>query len=95
MTRGDRVFDDTHVHLLPRQVGVSRTLVKNVDATDISGKRIHDANIAATIHVHRVTEVATANIGDYTGPAEIHVLTPAETFRKIRVLMEEDGILES
>jgi len=78
----------SYVHLLPEQEEVSHMLAKIVDATEIRGKRIHDANIAATMRVHRVTVVATANTSDYADLPEVHPLTPTETFQEIRALME-------
>lgn len=48
-------------------------------STDISGKRIHDANIAATMGAHDITTLVTANPGDFQVFPKIHA-QPLATF---------------
>ncbi len=42
---------------------------------DLKGKRIHDANIVATMLVHRISLVFTANEGDFKKFDEIDIVT--------------------
>lgn len=46
-----------------------------------SGKRIHDANIAAVTVAHGAQTIITANTQDFTGIAELDVLSPEEAER--------------
>jgi predicted nucleic acid-binding protein len=50
--------------ILEETRGVARRLPGIVEAAECSGKRIHDANIAATMLEHGVTLVVTANPHD-------------------------------
>lgn len=50
----------------------SRELAKNFD---IRGPRIHDANIVATMHVHRIPVLVTQNSKDFIGFGGIKTVT--------------------
>ena len=43
-----------------------------------NGKRIHDANVAATMTAHGIRVLVTQNPGDFTTFLEIEVVAPAE-----------------
>jgi predicted nucleic acid-binding protein len=56
---------------------VTRRLLELIEQTEVGGKRIHDANIVATMLVHGVTELLTNNPGDfarYSGVIQVNPL---------------------
>lgn len=65
--------------LLEEKAEVSRALRKLLGRHALHGKRVHDANIVATMLVHGVKLLATHNTADF------------ETFPEIRI----DGFQES
>jgi predicted nucleic acid-binding protein len=77
----------TRAHLLSEPAEVTRHLLEMVESANLSGKRIHDANIAAVMIVHGVTTLATANGDDYTSLPYVSCRTPADTLRAIDALM--------
>jgi len=77
----------TCAHLLPESVEVTRHLLALLKSANLSGKRIHDANIAAVMIIHGVTTIATANIDDYAGLPGVTSRTPTDTLFTIDALM--------
>jgi predicted nucleic acid-binding protein len=53
---------------------VAATLRFLVERHDLKGKRIHDANIAATMMAHHIKNILSFNIKDYTPFSEIKAL---------------------
>jgi predicted nucleic acid-binding protein len=64
------------VEVLDETTAVAATLRNLVEVYSVRGKRIHDANIVATMIVHNVTRLATYNHNDFNLFEEI-VLEPA------------------
>ncbi|MDQ8191696.1 type II toxin-antitoxin system VapC family toxin [Roseibacillus persicicus] len=60
--------------LLPEDDAVAETLHDLVAKYDLKGKRIHDANIAATALRHGFTKILTANPKDFAKISEIEVV---------------------
>ena len=56
---------------------VGRKLAELVGAHGIQGKRIHDANVVATMLAHGLSKLVTANTSDFELFSEIHVIAPA------------------
>ncbi|TVR75654.1 MAG: hypothetical protein EA427_00060, partial [Spirochaetaceae bacterium] len=71
------VFRDRTV-FLEESEAVSRELEALVRQYAITGKRVHDANIAAVLAVYRVPHLITANKDDFTVFEYLHLLTPGE-----------------
>ena len=76
----------TYLHVLPEPTEVTRKLISIVDNTGVHGKRIHDANIAATMWVHGVTTIITANTGDYSNLPDVIPLTPVSAATELNAL---------
>ena len=62
--------------LLEETEAVSKSLVNLVELHGISGKRLHDANIAATMSAHRVGYLITLNLTDFDSFKEIECFEP-------------------
>lgn len=69
--RGRTVF-------LEENEAVSRELYALIRRYSITGKRVHDANIAAVIAVHHIPYLITANKDDFVAFESLHLLTPRE-----------------
>ena len=54
-----------------------RKLTELVARYGIRGKRVHDANVAATMLAHGLSKLVTANTSDFAIFSEIHVIDPA------------------
>lgn len=61
------------VGLLEETAAVSRELRKPLDRHALHGKRLHDANIAATMLVHGVQQLVTDNTADFATFPEIRI----------------------
>lgn len=57
---------------------VSLELEALVGRYSISGKRIHDANIAAVLAVYRIPRLITVNQDDFAIFTHVHTLSPAQ-----------------
>ena len=66
------------MHLYDETEAVARRLRELCVRHDLNGKRIHDANVAATMTVHGIRVLVTQNPGDFTAFQEIEVVDPAE-----------------
>jgi predicted nucleic acid-binding protein len=53
------------MHLLSEDRRVADELCDLLDGTDCAGKQVHDANLVATMLVHGVAAVVTANVEDF------------------------------
>ncbi len=53
------------VQLLDENADVAEQLLALVNAHGLKGKRIHDANIVATMRAHGLTRIRTSNNGDF------------------------------
>ena len=60
---------------------VSKRLESLVRAHGLTGKRIHDANVAATALAHGVSTVVTDNEDDFSGLGGVQVLNVAEAMQ--------------
>ena len=68
----------TRVVLLSEDEAVSKMLAGLVERHVVTGKRVHDANIVATMLVHGTDILATENIGDFESFPDIEVLLPRD-----------------
>ena len=64
------------IHLLHEDSGVVDRLASLIRKHKLSGKRIHDANISATMLEHGLNELITLNPGDFEAIREIKVTGP-------------------
>ena len=64
------------IHHLNENSGVADRLATLIRKHKLSGKRIHDANIAATMLEHGLKELITLNPGDFEVIREIEVIEP-------------------
>lgn len=55
------------IQLLEENADVSEQLLALVQEYDLKGKRIHDANIVATMRAHGLSRIKTINTGDFFG----------------------------
>lgn len=60
--------------LLQETAAVSQTLRHLVATRSIHGKRIHDANVVATMSTHGILALLTENIHDFAAFTDIHVV---------------------
>jgi predicted nucleic acid-binding protein len=60
------------VELCPETEEVSANLRYLVENYNLKGKRIHDANITATMMAYNIEKILTLNIKDFTPFSEIH-----------------------
>lgn len=60
--------------LLEETAAVAMSLRQLVATRRVSGKRIHDANVVATMATHGVRALLTENVDDFTGFPEIEVV---------------------
>jgi predicted nucleic acid-binding protein len=63
---------------LDESTDVARELARLVQACSITGKRIHDANLVATMRVHGVDELVTENGDDFGVFQSITVVSPED-----------------
>lgn len=61
---------------LEETLEVNNTLIEIIRSTGISGKRIHDINIAATILSHRMENLLTFNPEAFIGIGNINIRVP-------------------
>jgi len=53
-------------------------LSKLIEDHEITGKKTHDANIAATMRAHRIENLVTLNPKDFAAFTELRILSPSE-----------------
>ncbi len=82
---GDVLFVDTNVNTFLRRlafydetVAVAQRLRELILAHDLSGKRIHDANLAATMLEHGMSTLITQNPADFAPFSEIETLSAGD-----------------
>ena len=63
---------------LEENEAVSRELAVLIRRHSITGKRVHDANIAAVLSVHRIPYLITANKDDFATFESLFLMTPEE-----------------
>lgn len=68
--RAPAVFCDEPESVSERLQALART-------HDLKGKRLHDANVVATMLVHGISRLVTHNLGDFSGFPEIDVTDAA------------------
>jgi predicted nucleic acid-binding protein len=66
------------VSVLDESTDVARELARLVQAYSITGKRIHDANLVATMSVHGVDELVTENGDDFGVFQSITIVSPED-----------------
>jgi predicted nucleic acid-binding protein len=64
------------IHVLEENAGVSQTLLQLVNQHHLKGKRIHDANIVATMMENGLIQVLTINGKDFSKFKEVKVIEP-------------------
>jgi len=62
---------------------VSRRLCRLVRDAGVQGKRVHDANVAATMLTHGLATLITDNPEDFAGFAGIDILSTGDAFRAV------------
>ena len=55
---------------------VTAYLLTLLEQLAIGGKQVHDANIVATMRVHGIGRLLTANVGDFTRFAHLITVLP-------------------
>lgn len=73
------------VTLFEEREAVTGHLVQLARRHGLSGKRIHDANIVATMLTYKITKLVTENTNDFTDFSEIQVLD----LNKVSRMMED------
>ena len=64
------------IHLLDEKSGVSQTLLELVNQNHLKGKRIHNANIVATMMENGLIQILTINGKDFSKFKEVKVIEP-------------------
>lgn len=77
-----------HAVLLEESEVTSRRLTELVECFCLQGKRIHDANIVATMATHAISQLITENTGDFKVFNEITIATVADAARTMPGLGE-------
>lgn len=73
------------IRLLPEEKPILPLLLGLLEECPCTGKRIHDAHLAATAIVHRVKLLATFNSSDFAAfRPRVEPLTPAEVLATLR-----------
>lgn len=72
-----------HVLLYEDNDAVSRRLCRLVRDAGVQGKRIHDANVAATMLTHGLATLITDNPEDFAGFGGIETLGTGDAFRAV------------
>ena len=67
-----------HVHLYDETEAVARRLRQLGLTYGLRGKRLHDANIVATMSIHGIRPLVTQNPGDFATFEEIDLVTVAD-----------------
>ena len=71
------------IALLVEDEEVCDRLCALVRATGVAGRRLHDANIAATMRRHGIGRLVTANAGDFEGLPEVETHSVADALRAL------------
>ena len=66
----------SRVHIIPETSEVLAKLIELVELYNLVGKRIHDANLIASMNAHRVPTLVTVNVSDFAVFAGISVYDP-------------------
>lgn len=66
------------LNMCEETVEVSRRLRQLALAHDLQGKRLHDANIVATMEAHGISALVTQNAGDFTPFEDVAILSITE-----------------
>ena len=53
---------------------VTKELIELIERYDLKGKRIHDANVAATMIVNNISKIYTYNVDDFRKFKEINII---------------------
>ena len=53
---------------------VTKELIELIERYDLKGKRIHDANVAATMIVNNISKIYTYNVNDFQKLKEINII---------------------
>ncbi len=64
--------------LLPDGIEVHREWLRLLSRYEVSGAKVHDAHLVATMLVHGVTRILTFNNADFDRYAEIQAVHPAQ-----------------
>lgn len=76
----------TRTHLLPESPEVHQELIALVEAHALTGKRIHDANLAAAAGYHHVSAIITDNRDDYAAISPVPVLSLRSAVDALRAM---------
>lgn len=71
-------FMERHFHVAEDTQQITSMLVALLEKHGIGGKRVHDANIAATMIVHRIPRILTNNPRDFQSFSDILTVMPLE-----------------
>lgn len=73
-----------NMRLLPEERAILPAFWRLLDAVPCSGKRLHDAHLAATAVAHGTGHILTLNEGDFASFANhIAVITPAHAIERL------------
>jgi len=76
------------ITVLDESTRVLESLLALVEAHDLKGKRIHDANIVAAMTAHRLHVLVTSNSDDFRHISESTILGPTACLVELRRLAE-------
>ncbi|MGH2351783.1 MAG: type II toxin-antitoxin system VapC family toxin [Chloroflexota bacterium] len=69
---------ESQFHVADEDASVTQQLTALIQQVTVGGKQIHDANIVATMQVHGVTHLLTANPTDFRRFAHLITVVPLE-----------------
>lgn len=70
---------ENHMHVLEDDHHTTQTLLGLLEKYIVGGKRIHDANIVATMVVHEIPRLFTHNVRDFEVFSDLITVTPLHT----------------
>ncbi len=76
----------SRITVLEESTQVLKSLLALVEAHDLTGKRIHDANIVAAMTAHRLQVLVTSNSDDFRTIFEGTLLSPKACLAELRRL---------
>jgi len=72
-------FLEHHFQVAEDNKQITSTLLVLLEKHGIGGKRVHDANIAATMIVHRIPRILSHNVRDFEAFSDVISVLPLDT----------------
>ena len=69
---------ENHMHILEEDYYTTQTLLGLLAKFSVGGKRIHDANIVATMMVHGISHLRTHNVKDFEAFSSLITIHPLD-----------------